>query len=46
MNYINKHVRDITNNDTIGVIVARRNNHYYIEYSSNKRIYTRNYELV
>ena len=46
MNYIDKHVKGINNNKTIGIIVARRDNHYYIEYSSDKRIYTRDYEIV
>ena len=46
MNYIDKHIKGITNNKTIGIIVARRDNHYYIEYSSDKRIYTRYYEFI
>ena len=46
MNYIDKHIKSTTNNKTIGIIVARRDNHYYIEYSSDKRIYTRDYEIV
>ena len=46
MNYIDKHIKGITNNKTIGIIVARRDNHYYIEYSSDKRIYTRSYKVV
>ena len=46
MNYIDKHIKSVTNNKTIGIIVARRDNHYYIEYSSDKRIYTRDYEIV
>ena len=46
MNYIDKHIKNITNNKTIGIIVARRDNHYYIEYSSDKRIYTRSYKVV
>ena len=46
MNYIDRHVKGINNNKTIGIIVARRDNHYYIEYSSDKRIYTRDYEIV
>ena len=46
MNYIDKHIKGIINNKTIGIIVARRDNHYYIEYSSDKRIYTRDYEIV
>ena len=46
INYMDKHIKGITNNKTIGIIVARRDNHYYIEYSSDKRIYTRDYEIV
>ncbi len=46
MNYIDKHIKSVTNNKTIGIIVARRDNHYYIEYSSDKRIYTKDYEIV
>ena len=46
MNYIDKHIKGITNNKTIGIIVARRDNHYYIEYSSDKRIYTKSYKVV
>ena len=46
MNYTDKHIKGINNNKTIGIIVARRDNHYYIEYSSDKRIYTRDYEIV
>ena len=46
MNYTDKHIKGINNNKTIGIIVARKDNHYYIEYSSDKRIYTRDYEIV
>ena len=45
MNYIDKHIRNINQNKTIGVIVTRRDNHYYIEYSSDSRIISRNYIL-
>ena len=46
MNYMDKHIKGINNNKTIGIVVARKDNHYYIEYSSDKRIYTRDYEIV
>ena len=46
MNYIDKHIKGITNNKTIGIVIARKDNHYYIEYSSDKRIYTRDYEII
>lgn len=45
MNYIDKHIKNINQNKTIGVIVTRRDNHYYIEYSSDNRIISRNYIL-
>ena len=46
MNYIDKHIKSINQDKTIGIIISRRDNHYYIEYSSDKRIYTRDYEIV
>ncbi|MGM9875884.1 MAG: PDDEXK nuclease domain-containing protein [Bacilli bacterium] len=45
MNYIDKNIRNINQNKTIGVIVTRRDSHYYIEYSSDSRILTREYVL-
>ena len=45
MNYIDKHIKNINQDKTIGIIITRRDNHYYIEYSSDSRIYTRNYIL-
>ena len=43
MNYIDKHIKSINQEKTIGIIITRRDNYYYIEYSSDNRIYTRNY---
>ena len=43
MNYIDKHIKSINQDKTIGIIISRRNNKYYIEYSSDKRILTREY---
>ena len=43
MNYIDKHIKSINQDKTIGIIISRRNNNYYIEYSSDKRILTREY---
>ena len=45
MNYIDKHIKNINQDKTIGIIISRRDNHYYIEYSSDKRILTREYIL-
>ena len=43
MNYIDRHIKSTNQDKTIGIIISRRNNHYYIEYSSDKRILTREY---
>ena len=45
MNYIDKHIKSINQEKTIGIIISRRDNHYYIEYSSDNRIYTKNYVI-
>ena len=45
MNYIDKHIKGINQDKTIGIIITRRDNHYYIQYSSDSRIYTRDYVL-
>ena len=46
MNYIDRHIKTINHDKTIGIIISRRDNHYYIEYSSDKRILTREYILT
>ena len=45
-NYIDKNIKTINQDKTIGIIISRRDNHYYIEYSSDKRILTREYILT
>ena len=46
MNYIDKNIKTINQDKTIGLIVCRENNKYVIEYSTDKRIIAREYELV
>ena len=46
MNYIDRHIKSINQDKTIGIIISRRDNNYYIEYSSDKRILTREYILT
>ena len=43
MNYIDKNIKDITDNKTIGLIISRKNNRYVIEYSTDSRISFREY---
>ena len=46
MNYIDKHIKTITQNKTIGIIVCKKDDKYLIEYSSDNRIRITTYELV
>lgn len=45
MNYINKNIKDILQNDTIGIILVRKDNMFVMEYCSDKRVYRSTYEL-
>ena len=46
MNYIDKNIKEINNNQTIGIIICRKKNKFVIEYCSDDRISVREYELV
>ena len=46
MNYIDKNLRNITQDRTIGIIICKRDNKYVIEYCSDERIIARTYEVI
>jgi predicted nuclease of restriction endonuclease-like (RecB) superfamily len=46
MNYIDNNLKRINQNKTIGIIISKKDNKYIIEYSSDERILSREYELV
>ena len=46
MNYIDKHIKEISNNNTMGILICKRENRFVIEYCSDERIAVREYELV
>ena len=46
MNYIDKNIKEITNNNSIGILICKRENKYVIEYCSDERIVVREYVLV
>ena len=46
MNYIDKNIKTIEENKTVGIIICKRDNKYVIEFCSDDRIITREYELV
>ena len=45
MNYIDNNLKRINHDKTIGIIICKRNNRYIIEYCSDKRIISREYNL-
>lgn len=46
MNYIDKNIKEVNNNCTIGILICKRENKFVIEYCSDDRIVVREYELV
>ena len=46
MNYIDKNIKEVSNNDTIGILVCKRENRFVIEYCSDDRIAVREYDLI
>ena len=46
MNYIDKNIKEISNNNTIGILICKKENRFVIEYCSDNRITVREYELV
>ena len=45
MNYVDKNIRKMTHDKTIGIIICKRENKYVMEYCSDNRIYTTTYKL-
>ena len=46
MNYIDKNIKTIEENNTVGIIICKQDNEYVIKYCSDDRIISREYELV
>ena len=46
MNYIDKNIKTVEENDTVGIIICKQDNEYVIKYCSDERIIAREYELV
>ena len=45
MNYIDKNVRSINQDRTIGIIIVRKDNKFVLEYSSDRRIFETTYQI-
>ena len=46
MNYIDKNIKRINQNKTIGIIICKKDNQFVMEYCSDDRIYRTTYESV
>ena len=46
MNYVDKNIKTIEENKTIGIIICKKNNKYIIEYCSDDRIIAKEYNLI
>ena len=46
MNYIDKNLRKVTQDKTIGIIICKKNNKFIMEYCSDKRILSKEYQLI
>ncbi len=46
MNYVDKNLRKINQEKTIGIIICKKDNKYVIKYCSDDRIIARRYELI
>ena len=46
MNYVDKNIKKITQDKTIGIIICKKNNKYIMEYCSDNRILAKEYELA
>ena len=46
MNYIDKNLKKVNQDKTIGIIICKKDNEYIIEYCSDKRIISREFELL
>jgi len=46
MNYVDKNIKEITNDKTIGIIICKKDNQFILEYTSDERISVREYYLL
>ena len=46
MNYIDKNVKDLSDDKTIGIIICAKNNQCIIEYCSDERIFAREFKIT
>lgn len=45
MNYIDKNIKRISDNETIGIIICKKENKFILEYCSNNKIFETTYKI-
>ena len=45
MNYVDKNIKEIHNENSVGVIICKKEDKYVLEYCSDDRIFTTTYEV-
>ncbi len=46
INYIDEHIKRIDHDKTIGIIICKKNNQFVMQYCSDNRIFTKEYNMV
>ena len=46
MNYIDKNIKKINQENTIGIIICKKDNQFIMEYCSDDRIFKTTYQLI
>ena len=46
MNYIDKNLKTINQDKTIGIIIVRKNNKFIMQYCSDKRLLAKEYVIL
>ena len=45
MNYVDKNIKTAYQNETIGIIICKKDNKYVVEYCSDERVYRTTFEI-
>ena len=45
INYVDKNIKELFNDKTVGVVICKRENRYVLEYCSDNRIFTTTYKV-
>ena len=45
MNYVDKNIKTVLQNETIGIIICKKDNKYVVEYCSDERVYRTTFEI-